>query len=187
MIADRLAALSRGTCPKAISRSVRSRRSSTSDISFPTPADRNAERSPGTCHQTDRKTLKETREAQQECCANHSMHEEGTCRSNEPISAARAGLAVGNRLVDFSGHHCPRVATRFTALREYGGAYHWRADIGQHFVLIQRLQRAQMAVGSNSPLASSRTVSSPASTSPGRSANACFSSSPIANADMRTA
>ncbi len=51
----------------------------------------------------------------------------------------------------------------------------------------QRLQRAQIAVGSSSPRASSRTASSPASTVPGRSAKACFSNSPIASADMRTA
>ena len=51
----------------------------------------------------------------------------------------------------------------------------------------QRLQRAKMAVGSSSPRVSSRTASSPHSTFPGRSANNCASSSPIASADMRTA
>lgn len=48
-------------------------------------------------------------------------------------------------------------------------------------------QRAQIAVGRMMPRASSRTPSSPASTFPGRSANAWRSISPIASADMRTA
>ena len=51
----------------------------------------------------------------------------------------------------------------------------------------QRDQRAQIAVGSVSPRASSRTPSSPASTVPGRSAKSWRSISPIASADIRTA
>ena len=49
------------------------------------------------------------------------------------------------------------------------------------------LHRAQIAVGSSNPRAASRTAISPASTVPPRSRNVCFTSSPIARADIRTA
>ena len=52
---------------------------------------------------------------------------------------------------------------------------------------LQLLQRAKIAVGSNSPRASSRTAISPIATEPPRSPNTCFTSSPIARADIRTA
>lgn len=56
----------------------------------------------------------------------------------------------------------------------------WRARL-------YRLHRAKIAVGSTSPLASSRTPSSPHSTLPPKSAKCWLSSSPIASADMRIA